>query len=220
MLGEISTVSAAADGAAAMKKATGLNKDDFLRLFMAQMQNQDPLNPQDGSQFITQLAQLTQVEQSYNTNSNLAKILAAFQDASSLSLVSFIGKQALVRGNSISMTEGSQPLLSFNLPSAATTLNVEIRDGKGVLVRTISSGEQGAGDGSVLWDGKDDGGKPLPAGTYRFSVTATGKDGSSFSGAPYMEATVTAVRYDSGRAILNCGPLEVQVADLIAVKGN
>ncbi|WP_298272619.1 flagellar hook capping FlgD N-terminal domain-containing protein, partial [Geobacter sp.] len=54
--------------AAAMKQSTGLNKDDFLKLFITQLQNQDPLQPQDSSQFIAQLAQLTQVEQAYNTN--------------------------------------------------------------------------------------------------------------------------------------------------------
>ena len=79
---------------ATMKQSIGMNKDDFLSLFVTQLKNQDPLNPMDGTEFIGQLAQLTQVEQAYNTNSNLGKLIGMMNDSSALSSVSYIGKDS------------------------------------------------------------------------------------------------------------------------------
>ena len=107
MVDAVSSTTLAADGAAAMKKATGMNKDDFLKLFVTQLQNQDPMKPQDSNQFIAQLAQLSQVEQSYNTNTNLQSLLTAQNNATVVSAVSFIGKDVLAAGSQVSLTAGS-----------------------------------------------------------------------------------------------------------------
>src|SRR6266702_3305418 len=103
MFTDVSAVTGTSNAAAAMKKETGLNKNDFLKLFMTQLQNQDPLNPQDSSQFIAQLSQLTQVEQAFNTNTNLANLLTATQNSTDLSLLSFIGKEVLATGNQVTL---------------------------------------------------------------------------------------------------------------------
>ena len=157
MVTAVSATTTTADGAAAMKKATGMNKDDFLKLFVTQLQHQDPLNPQDGNQFIAQLAQLSQVEQAYNTNTNLQGLLTAQNNATVVSAVSFIGKEVLAAGSQVALTTGSPSTLNFRLSEPASSLNIDIRDAAGNLVRTLTSGQTAAGDGSITWDGRDGG---------------------------------------------------------------
>src|ERR1039457_4902239 len=107
-----------------MKQTTGLNKDDFLKLFVTQLQNQDPLNPQDTSAMVTQLAQITQVEQSYDTNTNLQSLLNSVNSQSSMSAVSFIGKTISAQGSQVNLSTGSLPQLHFDLASAASQVRV------------------------------------------------------------------------------------------------
>jgi len=107
MINAVTTTDSTAAGAAAMKQATGLNQDDFLKLLVTQLQNQDPLNPQDSSAFVTQLAQISQVEQTYNINSNLQSLLAGQNSASSLSSVSLIGKVVSAQDSQVALTSGS-----------------------------------------------------------------------------------------------------------------
>ncbi len=106
----INAVSATGTSSAsqAMKQELGLNSDDFLKLFVAQLQNQDPLNPMDSSQFVTQLAQMSQVEQAYDTNTNLQSILASLSDNTYMSSVSFIGKTVTAPGFA-DLTDGREP---------------------------------------------------------------------------------------------------------------
>jgi flagellar basal-body rod modification protein FlgD len=215
-----STATAAPTTTAAdyMKKTTGLNKDDFMKLFITQLQNQDPLNPQDSAAMVTQMAQITQVEQSYNTNTNLQSLLSAAGNSASMSAVSFIGKTITAQGSQVKLSAGSQPLLNYNLPNAANQVQVAIQDSNGRTVRTMTTGNNAAGDGSQVWDGKDSNNMPLPAGLYSFSVTGLKTDGSSFSGTPLIKAVVDGVKMDQGASVLTAGGIDVPLANVTTVK--
>ncbi len=210
--------STAPSAAAYMKKSTGLNKDDFMKLFVTQLQYQDPLAPQDSSAMVAQMAQLTQVEQSYNTNQNLQSLLGAANNASSLSAVSFIGKTITAQGSQVDLIAGSQPQLNFNLAGAASQLQVSIQDSSGRTVRSILLGNTAAGDGSVAWDGKDDNNGTLTPGNYSFSVTGMKKDGSSFAATPFIRAKVDGVNLVNGIPILTSGGLAVSLAAVTSIK--
>jgi flagellar basal-body rod modification protein FlgD len=211
-----STAATTLSAADYMKKSTGLNKDDFMKLFITQLQNQDPMNPQDSSAMVTQI---TQVEQSYNTNTNLQNLLNAANSSSSMSAVSFIGKTISAQGSQVNLAQGSQPQLSFNLPSAANQLQVAIQDANGRTVRTVTMGKTPAGDGSLVWDGKDNNNSPLSAGLYSFSVIGVNQDGSSFSGTPLIKAVVDGVKLDQGSTVLTAGGINVPLASVMTVRG-
>lgn len=213
------STTSSSSAAAAMKKSTGLNKDDFLQLFIKQLQNQDPLNPQDSSQFITQLAQLTQVEQSYNTNDNLAKLLSALESSQSTAAVSYLGKNIDAVGSSTNYLAGSTPTIGFRLPQAASRVEISLADSTGAVVRTIKLGSTAAGDKAITWDGQDGTGKQVPAGTYNWSVKGYNADGSSFDGTSLISGSVNAVKYDNGSAILTVGGIDVALSDVVRVKG-
>lgn len=218
----INSVSASNDStaaAAAMKKATGMNKDDFLKLFVTQLQNQDPMNPQDSSQFIAQLAQLTQVEQAYNTNSNLQDMLNQANNTTTLSAVSFIGKEVVAPGSQVDLQTGSPTLVNYRLSSAAQTVTFSIKDASGAAVKTLTLGRTAAGDGSIAWDGTDNNGRQLPAGTYSVAVTGGNVDGTTFAGTPLIKGKVDGVNMEGSSPSLTIGALQVPIANVLSVKG-
>lgn len=211
-------VTDSASGAAAMKKATGMNKDDFLKLFITQMQNQDPLNPMDSTEFLGQLAQLTQVEQAYNTNSNLAALIAAQNSNASMNAVSYLGTTVTAKGNQISLA-GNQPGISYNLPAFAEKVSIIITDSSGNLVQTINATNVPSGDNSVTWDGKGSNGAVQPAGIYTVSVTASSADGKQFSGTPMIYGKVDGILLDATTPTLSVGGISIPMSSVLQVKG-
>ncbi len=217
----IDTVSTTATSAAsaAMKQSIGMNKDDFLKLFITQLQNQDPLNPMDSTEYISQLAQLTQVEQSYNTNSNLQSILSALNATSALSAVSFVGNEITAAGNQVYLKDGEGTELSLSVPKAAEQVTVNILDANGLVVRTLTMDGADAGDATLAWDGKDASGAQLPSGAYTVAATGFDAAGNSFICTPYIRGTVDGVNFAGSSPVLVVGGLEVPFSDLLGVEG-
>ncbi len=213
------TTNSTSTGAQAMKQETGLNSDDFLKLFVTQLQNQDPLNPMDSTQFVTQLAQLTQVEQAYNTNTNLQNILSAMNNNANFSAVSFIGKDVLAPGSSITLTARSQPTLNYRLTQSASSTEIDISDASGNIVRKISGSGGSAGEYSVTWDGKDGNNNTLAAGTYTFNVYGIDASGNKSSATSLIQGTVSGVKLDGSSPVLTVGGVDVALSNVLAVKG-
>lgn len=217
MITGVTTDTAAAT--AAMKQSTGLSKDDFLQLFITQLQNQDPLNPQDSSEFIGQMAQLTQVEQAYNTNTNLASIIDQLNGATSFSSVAYIGKTVTANGDQIQLAAGAQPTIGYRLDANAGKVAIDITDNTGTVVRTLTLGNTPAGDGTIVWDGKDGRGVTLPAGEYAFSVTGYNADGEKFQGYPHLVGTVQGVTLEGEEPYVTIGGVNVPLSNVLSVKG-
>ena len=119
MINAVSTTnSTTASAATSMKQDIGFNANDFMQLLVTQLKNQDPLNPQDSSQFVSQLAQLSQVEQTYNINTNLQNLLSSQNNITSLSAMSLIGKNVTTNELSGLVTavklDGNTPVLTVN----------------------------------------------------------------------------------------------------------
>lgn len=222
LVNSVTTTTATTDTSAAssaMKQSIGLNKDDFLKLFITQLQNQDPLSPQDPSEFLGQLAQLTQVEQAYNTNTALSNLITAQNNSTTMTSVSFIGKTVKAFGNSAAFDGTSPASLQYNLsvPTASATLTIS--DASGKTVRTASLGAKTAGDGSFTWDGKDNSGSAVPAGAYSFSVAGTTAGGASVAATTYTAGRVDGVSLVNGTPSLTIGSASVSLTDVISVKG-
>jgi flagellar basal-body rod modification protein FlgD len=213
--GTAATGTTAAD--AAMKKSTGMNKDDFLKLFVTQLQNQDPLNPQDGTQFITQLAQLTQVEQAYNTNTNLQGMLNQGGNSMSMAAVSLIGKQIEAAGSQVNLQSGTPSAVNFSLAQPANQVTVSVLDAGGAVVKTLSGGAKGAGAGSVAWDGTNNAGAALASGVYSFSVTATDAGGNSVASTPIVKGKVDGVDMSGAAPVLSIGSVKLNLTDVTSV---
>lgn len=143
----------------------------FLTLLTTQLKNQDPLNPMDNAQMTSQLAQISTVDGIERLNATLTSMMNTSSTQQALQAAALVGHGALVEGKSLALSE-SGAIGGFDLVSGADRLKIEIKDGNGNIVRTISLEDQDAGVQNFVWDGKDSDGKALAAGNYSFNVTA------------------------------------------------
>lgn len=209
------STTAAAD---AMKKTFGMDTDAFLKLFIAQLQYQDPLEPQDTGDMLSQISQLTQVEQSYNTATALNNLLTAQSNSLALSSVGLIGKDIVALGEYLNF-DGSNPVeLSYKKTAATTGTTLTIKNESGQVVRTIDLGAQEVGDATYQWDGKDAQGNVLAAGAYSFSISGTDALGETQQATTYTTGRADGVTFNNGVAYITIGAVLVPFADVMRVK--
>jgi len=168
-----STATSAAPGSAAAGNLTSAEggEDRFLKLLVAQMRNQDPLNPLDNAQVTSQMAQISTVSGIDKLNATLKAMAGGFTESQSLQAAALIGRDVLVAGNAITLnTDGA--IGGFELGEGADQVKIEIRDASGALVHRADLGPQQAGVHTFQWDGATDAGQAAARGAYTFSVSA------------------------------------------------
>ncbi len=219
MITDVTTTTGTAAASDAMKKSLGMNKDDFMKLFIAQLQYQDPLKPQDPTAMLDQLSQLSLVEQSYNANTALNSLITAQNNSAMLSSVSFIGKDVKANGNSISFDGSNAAPILFNLPLQASSAALTISTPSGSVLKNVSLGALSPGDTLLSWDGTDNSGATLPAGAYTFAVTGTAANGSAITARTYTYGKIDGVSISGSTPMLSVGNSSVALTDIISVSG-
>ena len=197
---------------AATPGATGsstLGKDEFMKLLMAQLANQDPTSPSDSQAFIAQLAQFANVEQLQGANSRLDSLLVGSASSSQIAAASLVGKQVTYASDAVNLEAGKAVTTSATLPSDAKTMTATIVDAHGNTVRTMQLGARQAGPNDVVWDGRDDGGNALPPGAYRLRINATDASGGSIAASQTSRGRVTGVSFVNGVPQLIVGGAKV-----------
>lgn len=168
---DASSVSSLLGAATASKSSTADTQNRFLSLLVAQMKNQDPLNPLDNAQVTSQMAQLSTVQGIENMNSNLQALAASMGTNQMSQAASLIGRDVLVPGNTIGPAQ-PQDVMGFDLSRPADKVTVSINDAAGNLVRKLDLGPRDVGVNVMAWDGLTDTGAAAPAGAYSFQVDA------------------------------------------------
>ncbi len=166
----INTTTTTASASATAQKSLSSNFDTFLKLLTAQLQNQDPLKPQDSSQFTQQLATFSGVEQSIKQNQNLETLIGEIKTSNLSAATNYIGQIATASTPNLT-SDGSGGTWSYNLGTASATTTLTVTNSTGHAVRS-TTGSTDSGNHSFNWDGKDSNGNALPAGDYTLSVTA------------------------------------------------
>lgn len=179
-------------------KQDALGTDAFLTMLVAQLQNQDPLNPMDGTDFSAQLAQFSQLEQLMNLNDSMDSLAKSFATDPEKELVSYIGKQVTGKIESMEVKEGQVTGGFFSL-SETSDVMVTITDVSGKTVRNFSQGTKGAGAHLISWDGTDANGDTVLDGTYKYTVLANNGNG-------YQELPTTVTGKVDGIAYSNEKP--------------
>ncbi|MCY1404475.1 Basal-body rod modification protein FlgD [compost metagenome] len=179
-------------GADASAGSNNLGKDSFLQLLVTQMNNQNPLEPQDNTAFVSQLAQFSSLESMQNLDGTLGSFYSAFQSSQALQASSLVGRSVIVASDKAQLESGESLDGSFAMPASGDGVTVKIYDESGELVRTLDLGTQKAGSADFSWDGKDEDGNFVSGGIYKFKASAS-FDGTSVDLATYLPATVNSV---------------------------
>lgn len=203
---------------AATSAASSLGQDAFLKLLVAQLSHQDPTQPVQGTEFVTQLSQFSLVEQSVAQSTTLSTISNQIASLGSSQATDLIGKQVTVNGSAITYNGLSATQASATLGAPAANVTATISDSQGNAVRTLSLGSAPAGLLSVSWDGKSDQGVVQPTGSYTASVSATDANGNPVSVSQNATGVVTSVSYAQGypAITLNNGTVAA-VSNLVSV---
>lgn len=165
--------------------------DRFMTLFLAQLQNQDPLNPMENAEMTSQLAQMNMVSGLETLNESMQTLLGSYNEALSLQAANLVGKNVLVPGDDLTLSEDGS-LFGLELSGPADKVEVIIMDSTGKEVARQSLGEQDAGSMAFYWDGTMSDGETAAAGSYSFSVSAS-LDGEPVEVKALQAGTVSAL---------------------------
>lgn len=216
---EISSIASALPGASTdevAKARLSANFDDFLKLLTTQLRYQDPLSPLDSNEFVGQLVQFSQVEQSINTNKNLEKLLA-LQQGNLISVgLGYIGKTVESKGEFAPLVDAKAEFsYTLNANAVATTMAITDADGKVVF---SSTGKTGAGRHEFVWNGLDNNGDALPEGIYRFVVAALDENAEQIGTTTTTTARVTGIENSENGLLLLFGEVKVSFEKIVSVR--
>lgn len=167
------------EGGKEAAKKGDLGKNEFLELMIAQLENQNPLEPQDNGAFISQLAEFSALEEMQQISSTVDSFSDKFQSSQALQASAMVGRNVLVPGAESPMAVDGTISGMVDLPSGTSDLSVSILNGSGELVRRIDMGQQFAGSVPFKWDGMNEQGDVMPADVYTIkaeSKTSTGSE--------------------------------------------
>ncbi len=193
-----------------------LDREDFMKLFVTQLQYQDPMAPMESAEMASQMAQFNMVDLMHKNTEAMETLVAAYQAQSRLGSLSLLGREIQYEGTGIPVDEsGPRPFyLEAKTPSVSTT--VTILDVSGTTVRTLDIGPLGEGRQSLEWDGLDGSGNPVPAGTYTVRIDARDGLGEPVEVSSWTTGTVEGIAYtDENEPLLSiAGGPEISIYDI------
>jgi len=180
-----------------------LGRGEFMELMLAQLKNQNPLEPQDNGEFIAQLAQFSSLEEMQKLSGTVDDVAGQFRSTQALQASAMVGRSVLAPSSvGILGAEGGIKG-TIEVPASTGSLQVSIENASGERVRRLDFGSVGQGVKSFEWDGTDGNGNELPPGNYK--IVAEG----SYPGGPQQLGTMLNANVDSvslgqgGRVTLN-----------------
>ena len=221
-------------------KPQSMGRDEFLRLFVAQLKNQDPINPMDGKDLSAQLAQFSTVEQLISMNKTLEaqadsneKVTAAIEalgtaeaeranELASLiegqMAMGMVGKIGVTTGNTAFVDKDGRGPIMFDAQGKSGQGRVTVTNAKGETVGTASLGTVTGGQQSVdLGDLKFE--PALPPGQYSYKVEVSSTNGPYTAVKTYSAGRITGMKYDRGSPVLLLGDaLQVPMSQLIQLR--
>ena len=194
-----------------------LGKEDFLNLLITQLQNQDPLNPTDSTEFTAQLAQFSSLEQLSNVNGNLEQLQNFQASTNNSQAVSLLGKEITASGNFLQLSDGEPIGCDFSLGRGAAEVVVNIYDSTGEFVKAFGSEDLAAGRHTLVWDGTDRNGNPAKDGNYTFEILAADANDKNVNVTAFFTGTVDTVTFENNTPFLISGGQKIALGDVIQV---
>ncbi|MBN1576082.1 MAG: hypothetical protein JW913_05995 [Chitinispirillaceae bacterium] len=211
------------------ESASNLGKDDFLMLLVTQLQYQNPLDPMDNTEFISQLAQFSALENGNNVEKAITNLDESFkstvaaqqysaQSMNNTAAVSLIGKEVRLRQTSVDWyaKAGESVTLDVHLGNNSSAA-VAIIDKEGAVVKTLeASGKDSENSAAVVWDGTTATGENAPAGTYTISIAGEEEKPELYA---FVQDVVDGVRFSSEGALVKIAGQELSIGNVLDVSG-
>jgi flagellar basal-body rod modification protein FlgD len=154
---------------------------------LAQLKNQDPTSPVDSNTFLTQLAQLSEVQGITSLNTSFSSLSSSLSSSQALQASSLLGHQALVNSSTATLAAGATVTGAVNIPQTTSQVVLNISDSSGALVSQINLGAQSTSTGSQA-----------PAGTYTLSAQYAGATQNGTAATTLVNGTVESVSMGAG----------------------
>lgn len=210
---------AAANAAAVGKNTLGTSaketQDYFMKMLLAQIQNQDPLNAQDPAQMTSQLTQLNTASGIERLNSSISAMLEQTSAQAFMSNASLIGSQVLAKGDVLSLGESGEVGFGLKLAGGSAKTTVKLMAADGSVIDELSLGALSAGVHSFTWDGAGYDGTRAASGQYRLLAEASDGQGTPVLTNAMTQGLVSAVnRTDAGAQFLTADGRSLAPVDL------
>jgi flagellar basal-body rod modification protein FlgD len=179
-----------------------LDRQDFMTLFITQLEYQDPLKPMDSYEMASQLAQFSNMEATMQMSANMEELLEYQKSQNNLQLLTLLDRDVRILGNEIGVNGDEQGIGEFTLLDNADTCVVDIYDSGQHLVRSLNLGSMKADTYTLDWDGQDSLGEDVADGAYGYVVKAYDVTGQQISIDYQTIGKVTGLDFDSGKARL------------------
>jgi flagellar basal-body rod modification protein FlgD len=206
-----------ASAISALTGGTTMGKEDFLTLLVTQLQNQDPLNPSDPTEFTAQLAQFSSLEQLFTVNETLEGLTSATKGQQQMSALSLIGREAVFDSENFHLGEGTVTL-GYDLSAAAERVELHIQDGNGKSVAILKPEDKTAGTHFVTWDGVDQFGRQVSSGDYTLSILALDTAEEGIEAQPLFKGRITGVDLDPAGSVLITDSGDFAMKNLVSVR--
>ncbi len=194
-----------------------VNREDFLTLLVAQLQHQDPLNPMENQEFVSELAVFSELEQSTNQTKLLEKMVENQSGDSTSQALSLIGKEAAVQSDLVYHTPGNEMQFVFEAPGAGTyTVEAVTETGRVAFTDLVSVNSSGQHD--YTFDGTNANGDQLAGGVYQVRIGAsTDSDGATTALPSYLRGEVEGVNFVNGAPVLMINGQPIEMSQVFAV---
>lgn len=187
-----------------------LGKDDFLKIMVTQMKNQDPTNPFKAEQMATEIAQFTTVEQLQNVNQNLGKMATQARPLEQMTMTNLIGKYVTIDRERFPHVDGQKDDIAFTLPKAAAQVELSIENDAGEMIFNKTLGAQDKGEVSFVWDGVKTNTLPAKTGNYRYRIEAKDQTGKPIEVNPQVQSRVIGVSFEGSEPVFLVGDAKHQ----------
>ncbi|ARS54082.1 flagellar hook assembly protein FlgD [Kushneria konosiri] len=180
--------------------------EEFMSLLVAQLNNQDPLNPMENAEFTSQIAQINTVSGIDKLNDTLSSITGQIDASQKLQASAMVGRGVLVEGNRIQVGKDTVLPFGIELDDDAAKVTATITDGSGRTINQYDLGAIKAGVQSFSWDGTDESKARVEDGTYQVTIAATDASGRAVASRPLQYGYVSGVMTSNNTTKLDLGP--------------
>lgn len=192
-----------------------LDKEAFMKLMLAQMKNQDPMNPMESHELAAQLAQFSSVEQLNNVNDTLTEMKNGQKPTESFQALNFIGKAVSGDSSKLVRAKGDKTHeLTYKLPEDAVEVKILVKNDRKETVRTITIPNQKSGENVLAWNGLDERGMAAPSGEYSFAFEAKAASGKKLAVKTDFQGVISGVNYTPEGPVLLVGSQSVKLKDV------